>query len=77
MEIFEKVRQITATTLGFESDAITMESNIIEDLGADSLSVVELIMELEDSFGISIPESEAKDVKTIGDVVAIISAKQL
>ena len=75
MEIFEKVRQITATTLGIEAEGVTMETSIVEDLGADSLSVVELIMELEDGFGVSIPENEAKDVKTIADIVAILSAK--
>ena len=75
MEIFEKVRQITASTLGVETEDISMEANIIEDLGADSLSVVELIMAFEDEFGVTIPEEEAKSVVTIGDIVAIISKK--
>ena len=75
MEIFEKIKQITASTLAIEAEKLTMETNFTEDLGADSLSVVELIMALEDEFGISIPEEEAKSITTIGDIVAVISGK--
>ena len=75
MDTFNKVKTITASTLGVEAESITTESNIIDDLGADSLAVVELIMALEDEFGISIPEEAAKNIKTVGDIVALISAK--
>lgn len=72
MNTFEKVKEITCATLG-TTDEITMETNIVDDLGADSLSVVELIMALEDEFGISVPEETAKNIKTIGDICKLVS----
>lgn len=60
--MFEKVRKIIAEQLGIEEDEITMESSFIDDLGADSLDIVELIMALEEEFDLEIPDSEAEKI---------------
>jgi len=70
--VFEKVRKIIAEQLGVEEDEITMESSFIDDLGADSLDIVELIMALEEEFDLEIPDSEAEKISTVGDVVEYI-----
>lgn len=72
--VFEKVKAIVAEQLGANADEITMESTFIEDLGADSLDVVELVMALEDEFDMEIDEDEAENISTIGDVVEYIKA---
>ena len=72
--VFEKIRAILSEQLDLEEDDITMESNIAEDLGADSLDVVDLIMAIEDEFEIEVPDEEIKNVKTVGDVVNYIDA---
>lgn len=74
--VFEKIRAILSEQLDLEEDDITMESNIAEDLGADSLDVVDLIMAIEDEFEIEVPDEEIKNVKTVGDVVNFISDNQ-
>lgn len=76
MATFEKVKGVLAASLGCDPDDVTMESSISEDLGADSLSIVELIMALEDDFGISLPDEEVKDIKLVKDVVNLIESKQ-
>jgi acyl carrier protein len=70
--IFETVQSILAEQLGIEEDQITMESNFIDDLNADSLDIVELVMAMEQEFGISIPDDEAERIKTVGDAVNFI-----
>lgn len=70
----EKVSEIIDTVLGFTSDEITLESNIENDLGADSLDKVELIIECEKAFDIQIPDEKAESVQTIGDVVNLIDS---
>lgn len=70
--IFEKVKEIVAEQLGVEEDSITMESSFIDDLGADSLDIVELIMALEEEFDMEIPDEEAEKIVTVGDVVEYI-----
>ena len=70
----EKVKKIVAEQLGANADEITMDSTFIEDLGADSLDVVELVMALEDEFDMEIDEDEAENISTIGDVVEYIKA---
>lgn len=70
--VFEKVREVISNVLGIEPEDITMESSFIEDLGADSLDVVELIMDLQEEFDIEIPDEEAEKVQTVGDVVDYI-----
>lgn len=70
--IFEKVREIIANQLGVDENDITMESSFIDDLGADSLDIVELIMALEEEFDLEIPDEEAEKITTVGDVVEYI-----
>lgn len=67
--VFEKVKRIVVEQLGVEEDDVTMESSFIDDLGADSLDIVELIMALEEEFDIEIPDSEAEKISTVGDAV--------
>ncbi|MBE5806703.1 MAG: acyl carrier protein, partial [Clostridiales bacterium] len=66
-EVFEKVKEIIVEQLGVAENAITEEASFIDDLGADSLDIVELIMALEEEFDIEIPDSDAEKVVTIGD----------
>ena len=70
--MFEKVRAMLAKQLNLPADKITLESDIIKDLGADSLDVVELLISLEDDYGISIPEDDIVGVKTVKDIVEMI-----
>ncbi len=72
--IFESVQNILVEQLGVDADIITMESNFIDDLNADSLDIVELVMAMEQEFGISIPDEEAERIKTVGDAVEFIKA---
>jgi len=76
-EIFEKVKEVIIDQLGVEDEErITMETTFIDDLGADSLDVVELIIALEEEFGMEIPETEAEKIVTVGDVVEYINSVQ-
>ncbi|HEY8361705.1 MAG TPA: acyl carrier protein [Tissierellaceae bacterium] len=71
--VFERVREIIAEQLGIEDiDSITMETSIMKDLEADSLDAVEIIMALEDEYGITIPDEDAEKFKNIGDIVRFI-----
>lgn len=70
--VFEKVKKIIVEQLGVEEDEVTMESSFIDDLGADSLDIVELIMALEEEFDLEIPDSEAEKITTVGDAVEYI-----
>ncbi|HOL92523.1 MAG TPA: acyl carrier protein [Clostridiales bacterium] len=70
--VFEKVKKIIVEQLGVEEDEVTLESSFIDDLGADSLDIVELIMALEEEFDIEIPDSEAEKITTVGDAVEYI-----
>jgi acyl carrier protein len=70
--VFEKVKKIIVEQLGVEEDEVTMESSFIDDLGADSLDIVELIMALEEEFDIEIPDSEAEKIASVGDAVEYI-----
>lgn len=70
--VFDKVKDIIADQLDVEADDITFESVITDDLGADSLDVVDLVMSLEDEFGVEIPDEAMADIKTVGDIVAYI-----
>jgi acyl carrier protein len=70
--VFEKVKKIIVEQLGVEEDEIAMESSFIDDLGADSLDIVELIMALEEEFDLEIPDSEAEKIATVGDAVDYI-----
>jgi len=72
--MFEKVKAIIVDQLGVEEDAVTMEASFLEDLGADSLDIVELIMALEEEFDIEIPDEDAEKISTVGDAVNYITA---
>ena len=75
--IFERVKDVIAEQLGIDDvDTITMETTFIDDLGADSLDIVELIMALEEEFDIEIPESEAEKISSVGDAVEYIKNNQ-
>ena len=76
--IFERVKEVIGEQLGIEDlDTITMETTFIDDLGADSLDIVELIMALEEEFDMEIPEAEAEKITSVGDAVEYIKANQL
>ena len=72
--IFEKVRDILVAQLDIEEDYVTMDSAIADDLGADSLDVVDLLTSLEDEFEVEIPDEEIENIKTVGDLVNYIEA---
>ena len=72
--ILEKVKEVIIEQLAVEDDAIKLETSFIDDLGADSLDIVELIMALEEEFDLQIPDSEAEKITTVGDVVEYIKA---
>lgn len=75
--ILERVKDVIGEQLGIEDlDTITMETTFIDDLGADSLDIVELIMALEEEFDMEIPESEAEKISSVGDVVEYIQKNQ-
>ena len=67
--VFEKIRDITVEQLGVDEGEVTLESKFIDDLGADSLDIVELIMALGEEFDLEIPDEEAEKISTVGDVV--------
>ena len=67
--VFEKVREILCDQLDIEEDQVTMESSIVDDLGADSLDIVDLVMSIEDEFDLEFPDEAVENVKTVGDVV--------
>lgn len=75
-EIESRVKAIIVDKLGVEESEVKPEANFINDLGADSLDTVELIMEFEKEFGISIPDDQAEGIKTVGDAVAYIEKNQ-
>ena len=71
---FDKIKEIIVEQLGVEADQVTMEASFIDDLGADSLDIVELIMALEEEFDMEIPDEEAEKISTVGDVINYISS---
>ncbi len=74
MSVEKKVKEIVAEQLGKDSSEVTNEASFIDDLGADSLDIVELVMAMEDEFGIEIPDEEAEKIKTVKDVIEYIKA---
>lgn len=70
--VFEKLKDLIADQLGVDEDEVTMEANIQDDLGADSLDVVDLITTIEDEFDLSIPDEAVEEIKTVGDIVNYI-----
>ncbi|HCL90336.1 MAG TPA: acyl carrier protein [Candidatus Atribacteria bacterium] len=73
METMDRIKKIIADQLGVDESKITEDSSFIDDLGADSLDIVELIMAFEEEFDIEIPDEDAEKMKTIGDAVKYLS----
>ena len=74
MPVEQRVREIVAEQLERDVNEVTNTASFIDDLGADSLDIVELVMKMEEEFGIEIPDEEAEKIKTVGDAVAKIDA---
>ena len=74
--MFQKVREMLAKQLNVKPEVIKPESDVVKDLGADSLDVVELLISLEDNYGVSIPEDDVVNVKTVQDIVNMLEGLQ-
>ena len=72
--VFDRIKEIIVEQLGVESDVVTMEASFIDDLEADSLDIVELIMALEEEFDMEIPDEDAEKISTVGDVIDYIKS---
>lgn len=72
--IFEKIRDILVEQLSVDSEEVSMDANFIDDLNADSLDIVELVMAMEGEFDISIPDEDAEKIKTVGDAVEYVKS---
>lgn len=72
MDTFNKVADMLSEQLGINKDKITLESEVIKDLGADSLDVVQMLMALEEDFGITVSEDDAANLRTVADIVKLI-----
>ena len=70
--VFERIREIICVQLDLEEDKVTMDSDIMEDFEADSLDVVDLVMSIEDEFGLEVPDDQIENFRTVGDVVRYI-----
>jgi len=75
-ELFAKIKSMIADRLGVDEAEVTLEASFKDDLGADSLDLVELVMELEDEFDLEISDEEAEKISTVGDVVEYIKSRQ-
>jgi acyl carrier protein len=75
MSVDEKVKNIIVEQLGVDMETVTPEASFIDDLGADSLDIVELVMTMEEEFDLEIPDEDAEKIKTVNDVVNYIKAK--
>lgn len=75
MDKEQKIKEIIADQLGVEVDKLTPDAKFVEDLGADSLDVVELIMSFEEEFNVEIPDEDAEKIKTVGDVINYLNEK--
>lgn len=74
--VFDKVKELIAEQLDVDADTVTVTSNIQDDLGADSLDVVDLVMSLEEEFDMEIPDEAVANIKTVGDIVKYIEDNQ-
>jgi len=75
-DIEAKVKDIIVNELGVEAEKVTREASFVDDLGADSLDTVELVMAFEEEFGIEIPDEDAEKLQTVGDAIQYIEARQ-
>lgn len=74
--VFEKIREIIAEQFDAELDSITMDTTVADDLGADSLDIVEVLMSIEDEFDVEIPDEAIENIKSVGDLVNYIESHQ-
>ena len=74
-EIFDRVKKIISNQLGIEEETIEMGSSFVDDLGADSLDTVEMVMAFEEEFGAEIPDKDVEKIKTVGDAVKFLYEK--
>ena len=72
--VFNKIREIICTQLDIEPDKVTMDASVTDNLGADSLDLVELVLSIEEEFDLEVPDSEIENLKTVGDIVRYIEA---
>ncbi|MBQ2301764.1 MAG: acyl carrier protein [Oscillospiraceae bacterium] len=70
--VFEKVREILCDQLEIDPDEVTLDTDLVKDLGADSLDLVDVVMSLEDEFDKEIPDEDVENIKTVGDIVSYI-----
>jgi acyl carrier protein len=75
-KMLDKIREIVVEQLGVDAEQVTPEANFVEDLGADSLDTVELIMAFEEEFDVEIPDTDAEKIKTVQDVMDYIESKK-
>ena len=75
MNVEEKVKNIIVEQLNVDVDAVTKDASFIEDLGADSLDIVELVMTMEEEFDLEIPDEDAEKIKSVGEVVSYVTAR--
>lgn len=74
--MLDKIKEVVVDQLGVDADQVTLSANFVDDLGADSLDTVELIMAFEEEFDIEIPDTEAEKIKTVQDVITYINDNQ-
>lgn len=70
--VFERIREIICEQLDLDEDRVTMDSNIVTDFDADSLDIVDLVMSLEDEYGLEVPDDEIENFHTVGDIVRYV-----
>lgn len=75
MNVEEKVKNIIVEQLNVDAESVTPDANFIEDLGADSLDIVELVMTMEEEFDLEIPDEDAEKIKSVGDVISYVQTK--
>lgn len=73
--VFEKIKELIVDQFGVDEDSVTLETSFAEDLNADSLDVVELIMAIEEEFNLEIEDGEVENINTVGDIVSYLSEK--
>lgn len=71
-EVFDKLKELVVDQLGVEEDEVTMEASMQDDLGADSLDLVDLVMSVEEEFGVKVADEDLENIKTVGDIVNYI-----
>lgn len=74
-EIFDKLKELDVDQLGVEEDEVTMEATMQDDLGADSLDLVDLVMSVEEEFGVKVADEDLENIKTVGDIVNYIEER--